>query len=273
MADSKLRILCIGAHPDDCEVCIGGTAALWAAAGHTVCFVSATNGETGHHEQAGAALVTRRLAEARASADVLGVQSLVLPIPNGRIVPSLEYRAVFIKLIREFAPNLILTNRPNDYHPDHRYTSQLVQDAAYIVTVPNNAPETPPLRYNPVIAWWPDTFRKPTPFQPDVVVDIGPTVRKKYDALHRHTSQMYEWIPWNQGVLEQVPAGEAARRAWLFDRRSKRDRELADRFRDGLVARYGPKRGQSVQYAEAFEGCEYGAPLDAAAVERFFGGL
>ena len=268
-----LRVLAIGAHPDDCEVKAGGTAAMWAAAGHTVRFVSATNGETGHHVQGGAQLAQRRIAEAKASAAVLGVESLVLPIPNGQLEPTLVYRRAFIRVIREFRPDLVLTHRPNDYHPDHRYTSQLVQDSAYIVTVPNTAAETPALRYNPVMAYFSDGFRKPVPFEPSVVISIDPAVEKKFDALHCHTSQMYEWLPWVGGNLDEVPADEAGRRQWLRAWRGPRDEAVAERFREQLIARYGPDKGAGVRYAEAFEGCEYGAPLDAAQVDRLFGGL
>ena len=273
MPESKLRILAIGAHPDDCEGRAGGTAAMWAAAGHDVCFVSATNGETGHHVQAGAQLARRRIAEAAAAAEVLGIESRPLPIPNGQIEPTLPYRRMFIRLIREFRPDLVLTHRPNDYHPDHRYTSQLVQDSAYLVTVPNNVPETPPLRYNPVMAYFSDTFRRPYPFAPDVVIAIDTVIERKFDALHCHTSQQYEWIPWNQGISDDVPAGEAERRAWLFARRGGADKAVADRFRDALIDRYGQASGSAVRYAEAFEGCEYGATLDRAQIDRLFADL
>ena len=273
MADKQLRIMIMGAHPDDGEVKVGGTAALWARAGHEVCFVSATNGETGHHEQGGATLTRRRIAEAAASAEVLGIRSVVLPIPNGQITPILPYRRMFIKTIREFRPDLVITHRPNDYHPDHRYTSQLVQDSAYVVTVPNNTPETPPLRYNPVMAYMSDRFAKPYPFAPTVVIDITSTVQTKYDALHCHTSQMYEWIPWNQGRLDEVPDTDADRRQWMFNDRAARDDAIADRYRDLLIARYGQERGSAVQYAEAFEACEYGAKMDEAQIERLVAGV
>ncbi len=269
----KLRVLCFGAHPDDCEVKIGGTAALWAARGHLVSYTSVTNGETGHDDRFGAELAERRAAEARAAAEVLGVESRVLPTPSGALVPSVERRREIIVEIREFRPDLIITHRPNDYHPDHRYTSQLVQDAAYLVTVPGNTPEVPALRKNPVIAYCEDTFRKPLPFAADVVVNIDPAIERKMDALHEHTSQMYEWIPWNGRIEDQVPEGEAERRAWLAEWRCPRFRKVADRFREKLLERYGDDLGGKVVHAEAFEGCEYGSPLDAEAIGRLFAGL
>lgn len=272
MAD-KLRILAIGAHPDDCDLKAGGAAALWSAAGHVVRFVSATNGETGHHEQAGAALVRRRQAESAAAARTLGIEFEILPNPTGQLEPTLACRRMFIRLIRRFSPDLVLTHRPNDYHPDHRATAQLVMDSSYLVMVPNNAPEVPPLRHMPVIAYFSDTFQKPCPFQPAVVVDIDRAWPAKLDALHCYTSQMYEWLPWTLHKLEEVPADDAARKKWLEPWRGRHDIDVANRFRALLVARYGPQRGPAVRYAEAFEGSEYGAPLDEPAIERFFAGL
>ncbi len=271
--NEKLRILCIGAHPDDCEISMGGTAHRWSQGGHTVRLTSATNGETGHHELPAAEVAARRAAEARAAAEVLGVESRILPIASGALEPTVANRRLLITEIREFKPDLIVTHRPNDYHPDHRYTSQLVQDAAYLVTVPGNMPEVPALRKNPVIAYCSDNFQKPLPFAPDVVVDIDPVIETKLDAAHCHTSQMYEWIPWNQRREKEIPEGDADRRAWLGVERVKKSMQLADRFREKLVERYGEERGHAVKNAEAFEGCEYGSPLDAEQIERLFDGL
>ncbi|NLF29863.1 MAG: PIG-L family deacetylase [Planctomycetes bacterium] len=272
-AGGPARILVIGAHPDDCEVKVGGTACLWARAGHRVRFVSATDGGTGHHRIGGIELVRRRAAEAARAAEILGVESEILPIPNGGIVPSLEYRGMFIRMIRRFRPHLIVTHRPWDYHPDHRNTSLLVQDSAYLVTVPNNCPDTPALDDNPVIAYMADTFQKPCPFDPAIVIDVTAVMDTKLDALHAHVSQMYEWIPFNQGVEAEVPAGDAERRTWLAGRRSLFDEGLAERFRPRLVERYGPQRAADAKYAEAFEICEYGGRLDDRKRDWLFGGL
>ena len=268
-----LRIMIIGAHPDDCEVKCGGTAAKWAAQGHTVRFVSATNGQTGHHDQGGRTLTVRRIAEARAAAAVIGIESQVLPIPNGQIEPNLPYRWMIIRLIREFKPDLLITHRPNDYHPDHRYTSQLVQDSSYQITVPNAVPETPHLNYQPVMLYMSDTFKKPYPFSPEVVIDIDDTIDTKIEMLHQHTSQMYEFLPYNRNILDQVPADKSLRKAWLKEERAPNSARTADRHRGRLVERYGQDRGAAVVYAEAFESYEYGAALDDEQIEKFFGGM
>src|SRR5579884_6894 len=173
MADSPLRILVFGAHPDDPDASAGGVAALYGRQGHQVKFVSLTNGDAGHHEIGGVGLARRRYAETQAVANVLGLAEYqVLDNHDGELEPTLANRRQVIRIIREFEPDLILSPRPNDYHPDHRYTSILVQDAAYMVTVPNIVALTDHLRKNPVIAYVSDTFRKPYPFSPDVVVDV-----------------------------------------------------------------------------------------------------
>jgi LmbE family N-acetylglucosaminyl deacetylase len=265
-----LRILVLGAHPDDADVKAGGTAARWCALGHRVGLVSLTDGGAGHQTLRRPALVERRRGEARAAAAVIGATYEVLHNPDGELTPTLEARRDLIRRIRTFAPDLILTHRPTDYHPDHRYTSVLVQDAAYMVTVPAVCPETPHLARDPVILYLSDDFRRPVPFRADVVVDIGAEVDRVVDMVHCHASQFYEWLPYNGGYLDRVPAGADARRAWLGERIRRRLRPLADRHRDRVLETYGAEAGARVEYIEAFEVSEYGAPLDAAARARLF---
>ena len=270
MSDTAPSLLVFGAHPDDCEFTAGGLAALFARRGGRACFVSVTNGDAGHQTLGGARLARIRRDEARAAAEALGVESRVLDNHDGELLPTLDRRKEIISLIREWQPDLILTPRPFDYHPDHRYTSILVQDAAYMVTVPNVSAHADHLKINPIIMYVSDHFQKPYPFTPDVVVDIEDVIEQKIEALHRHTSQMYEWLPYNGGYLDEVPAKDEDRKSWLKTRRDLRLRATADRFRELLVAKYGPERGSQVQYAEAFEACEYGSPLTDEARERLF---
>ena len=235
--------------------------------------MAATNGQSGHHCDGLSKVVQRRMGEAKAAAAVIGIESKVLPIPCGQMEPTLVNRWQFIRAIREFAPDLILTHRPNDYHPDHRYTSQLVADSSYLVRVPYNAPEVPALDYSPIIAYVVDDFRKPLPFEPDVVISIDDTIDKKMEMVHRHTSQMYEWVPWTEGTLDQVPKDEAGRKKFLWERWSCVSSSVADKYRKQLIARYGARKGKAVKYAEAFEGCEYGATLGPAEIARLFEGM
>lgn len=273
MNEESLRVLVIGAHPDDCDLKAGGVASKYVLQGHTVCFVSMTDGTAGHHEQGGATLARRRRREMEAAANVTGIEYRILDAEDGRLRPTLSNRKTVIRLIREFDPTLVLTHRPNDYHPDHRYTSQLVQDGAYMVTVPNICPDAPALEINPVIAYLSDEFQKPAPFSPDVVVSVDDVVDQKLEMLSCHESQMYEWLPFNAGLQEEVPASPEARKQWLqsgtLPQMAARER-IAERYRDRLQERYGDEEGMNVTYAEAFEGCEYGRPLTDENVNRLF---
>ncbi|HJZ47640.1 MAG TPA: PIG-L family deacetylase [Roseiflexaceae bacterium] len=270
MTEERQRIMAFGAHPDDCDFQAGGVAALYARQGHHVLFISVTNGDAGHHQIGGARLAQRRRAEANAAAAAIGIRYELLDIHDGELLPTLENRRRIIELIRTFRPNLIMSPRPNDYHPDHRYTAQLIQDAAYMVMVPNVCAFAERLTENPVIVYVSDTFQKPYPFTPDVVVAIDKVIEQKMAMAYAHESQVYEWLPYVGGYLDQVPAAPEERRAWLRRYMEPRLRRDADRYRDKLIARYGEQAGRAVQYAEAFEACEYGAPLTEANIGRLF---
>ncbi|HZU36817.1 MAG TPA: PIG-L family deacetylase [Gemmataceae bacterium] len=270
MSERPLRILAIGAHPDDADIKAGGTAAKWCAGGHVVQLVSLCDGSAGHQHDWGPALAERRRAEARASGAIIGARYDVWDFPDGELQPSLEARRRVIRLIRSFQPDVLLTHRPTDYHPDHCYTGLLVQEAAYMVTVPAICSDTPHLQRSPVILHFSDAFKKPCRFEPHVVVDIGDELDKVVAMLDCHESQFYEWLPYNAGYLEQVPPSKPERREWLARRLRSRLRPLADRYRSLVVQTYGPERGNQVEYIEAFEVSEYGAPLDAAARARLF---
>ena len=270
MTADKLRILAFGAHPDDCDIIAGGTACLYRSLGHHVKFVSVTNGEAGHHQITGEELVTIRKAEAQAAAAIIGVDYDVLDYPDGRLEPTLAARWEIITIIRKFRPDLIFTHRPNDYHPDHRYTSQLVCDAAYMVTVPPVVPEVPALRENPVIMYFSDRFQRPYPFSADVVVDIEPVIDQVVEMLDCHRSQFYEWLAYNHQYENELPDDDSGRREWLGQRFRQRISWLAERFRSLLVETYGPKNGANAKWIEAFELCEYGTPLTDENQQRLF---
>jgi LmbE family N-acetylglucosaminyl deacetylase len=251
---SKIRVIAFGGHPDDCDIKAGGLAAKYAAAGHLVKFVAVTNGDAGHHEQGGGMLADRRRAEAQESARRLGIEYEVLDNHDGELLPTLEVRNQIIRLIREWQADLVLSPRPNDYHPDHRYTGVLVQDAAYMVTVPNLVTASPALRKNPVFLYFSDRFQRPQPFRPDIVVAIDDVIDKKIMALDAHVSQMYEWLPWHDGILDQVPKEPKKRVEWLQGRRID---EIKPEWKDSLRKWYGAK-AETLRQAEAFEITEYG---------------
>src|SRR5438128_2130194 len=252
--DGKLRIICFGAHPDDCEIRAGGVAALWTAKGHHVKLVSVTNGDIGHWREAGGPLARRRTAEVERAAQILGNASEVLDIHDGERLPTLDNRRTITRLIREWNADIVMSHRPNDYHPDHRYTGILVQDAAYMVAVPFFCPETPPLKGNPVFLFYPDSFQKPNPFQPDVAVAIDKVIDKKLDALDVLVSQFFEGGALGSAdLLKQADRARQVRSGF-----ASRNQSMAKRFRAKLADWYGKDQADKVQYAEAFEVCEYG---------------
>jgi len=270
--DGKLRIICFGAHPDDAEYKSGGTAALWAQQGHHVKLVSVTNGDIGHWRMSGGALAKRRTAESAAVAKKLGVVSQVLDIHDGELEPTLENRRTITRLIRDWNADIVIAHRPWDYHPDHRYVGVLVQDAAFMVTVPFFCPDTPPLKKNPVFLYSSDRFRKPYPFDADIAVSLDEVFELKVDALMALESQIFEGgaLGSAEKMAKAPPASQPKlRRAWLHERWVRRAGGEADRFRESLIRWYG-EAGKEVKYAEAFEICEYGRQPSTAEIKVLF---
>ena len=257
--DGKLRIIVFGAHPDDAEYRGAGVAMKWARLGHHVKFVSATNGDIGHWQMAGGPLALRRKAEVLAVARRLGVTTEVLDIHDGEIMPTLENRRTITRLIREWNADIVITNRPNDYHPDHRYTSILVQDSAYMVAVPFFTAGVPPLKRNPLFLYASDHFQRPNPFRADVAVGIDDVMEPTLDALLLMVSQIQEGGA--DGNASLYPADEAGRQRRNEEVRrnlARRYAAQADKYRETLAKFYGADRARTIRYAQAFEVCEYG---------------
>ncbi|UCF43876.1 MAG: PIG-L family deacetylase [Planctomycetota bacterium] len=274
--DGKLRIIVFGAHPDDCEQKAGGVAAVWAAQGHHVKFVSTTNGDIGHAEMAGGTLAKRRAAEVKKAAKTLGIdESEVLDIHDGELMPTLENRRTIVRLIREWKADIVMSHRPNDYHPDHRYTGILVQDAAFMVTVKFFCTDVPQLARNPVFLYLSDNFQKPNPFEPDIVVAVDEVFKRKFEAIWSFESQIESL--WATGNFEKVvpvpkePAAREQRRQQVSRRLGSRDERVADKYREKLTELYGGEKGRKVRYAEAFEVCEYGRRPSKGELKKLFG--
>ncbi len=266
-AQKKINIVVIGAHPDDCDIDAGGTAIQFAKAGHNVLFVSLTNGDAGHFAKGGGALAKIRRAEAQEAGKRFGVKYVVLDNHDGELMPTLDVRLDVIRLIRQWNADVVIGPRPNDYHPDHRNTATLIQDAAYMVIVPNVAPDTPPLKVNPVFLYTEDNFKKPYPFEPDIAVDITDVFDQKIYAMSAHESQFFEWLPWTNGTLEQVPATQGERLKWLAKWRNPHVSEI---MKQSLVKWYGAEKTSKIDKAEAFEICEYGKQPSDEEIKALF---
>ncbi len=265
--DKPLNIIVLGAHPDDCDGDAGGTAILFAKMGHNVKFVSLTNGDGGHYAKGGGALAKIRMAEAEEAGKRFGIKEYqVMDNHDGELMPTLENRLKVIREIRRWNADIVIGPRPNDYHPDHRYTAILMQDAAFMVVVPNIAPDVPALEKNPVFLYAADRFQKPNPFEADVAIDIDEVFEQKINGMAAHASQYFEWLAWLSGTLDQIPEDEAGRLEYLAKRRTFRP---GPSTRESLIKWYGEK-GESVQHAEGFEICEYGKQPNEKEIRRLF---
>lgn len=267
-------ILCIGAHPDDNEVSLGGTAAHLAHHGHNIVFVSVTNGNKGHYAPKytaqPSALAARRDREARAAAQIINAQYRTLNIPDGEVYVTQHATEQMIRLIRSVGdpgegPQLVLLNRPCDYHRDHRYTARLVLDATYMLTVPMICPDTPHLAQMPVFAYHEDSFTEEGPFRADVLVDIQPVFEHKIDMITAHQSQFFEWLPYNMQILDTIPQNPQAQRTWIAEHYRLQAQNTAQKHKNPRVAPTPPPT-----LAEAFQISEYGRqPTDEELAQLF----
>jgi len=267
-AAEPLRVIVFGAHPDDCEYTTGGIAALYTQMGHQVKYVSMTNGNKGHHAMTPATLGARRAEEAKEVARILGVAYEIMDNDDGELMPTLENRFAVIKLICDWKADIVITHRPNDYHPDHRYTAIIVQDAAYMISVPLMVPGSEPLRKPVVFLYMPDNFQKPTPFSPDIVVDVTSVFDKKLDAVCANVSQFFEWLPWNEGWENDIPSEQAQRLKTVEDRYMSWSK--IDNFKKGASKWYSSTQLKNIRYVETFEICEYGYIPGKEEIKRLF---
>jgi len=292
MENKQLRILMIGPHPDDCDFRCGGTAIKYVQAGHVVKFISMCSGSCGHQTMSCEELAARRKLEAKRSGETAGLLDYeVWDIPDCELMPDLETRKRLVREIRAFAPDVLFCVRPNDYHPDHRYSGQLVLDAVYLLLVPHFCPEAPAMKKMPVVMYMYDAFTNP-PFRADVVVAIDDVLERKFRMWDCHVSQVYEWLPYSEGYIDGMPDDPAARFEWLHEPRIPEDRALFDpdivarhfsgtrgeyrnaaaayMYRERIIERYGAEKAADIRFAEAFEFCPYGTRLTTELAERLF---
>lgn len=268
--NEKLRIIAFGAHPDDCELNSGGVAALWAEEGHEFKCVSMTNGDIGHFGMSGGELALRRFQEVEEAADVLGISTEVMDIHDGELMPSLENRKKVARLIREWQADIVMVHRRYDYHPDHRYSGVLIDDATILVMAKFFTPDTPHLARNPIVLYYQDGFEKPYPFQPDLVVGIDEAADKKWRAIEQMPSQFSDEQSWTWGTRDEVPDEEETRMEMRINEIKERFENQADTYRDQLIELYGSEAGQDIRYAESFELSQYGRQVSLEELKTLF---
>ncbi len=286
--EQKLRVMIIGAHPDDCDIECGGLALKYAEAGHAVKFLSMCDGSGGHQSMTPAEIAARRKGETQDVAKYAGLEYEVWDVVDCELMADLETRKRLVRCIRKFNPDIIFACRANDYHADHRNCGVLVQDASYLLIVPHFCSDVPAMKEMPVIMHYYDRFQNP-PFAPDVVIATDDVYARKVEMISNHVSQVFEWLPYTYGTLDQVPEGREEKLEWLKEPRVP---EMVDesvlsmtynnptsevrnaiptaKYRQKLVERYGKEKGMKVCFSEALALCEYGKPLKEGDMEKFF---
>lgn len=268
---SHARILMFGAHPDDAEVFAAGLLIRHCQRGSTVRIISVTDGRSGHHAIEPSRLVQIRRQEAERAGALIGAEYLTWDFPDGSLQPDLEVRSAIIREARRFQPDLILTHRPNDYHPDHRAVGQAVQDASYMMTVPHVCEDVPAMRRDPVVAYMCDLFTRPNRLRPDILLDVGAEFETAVRMAACHESQFFQWLPYHAGQLDDVPSEEPTRTNWLHDWLLKWMAPRVEHFREAL----GELKNcaNPLETIEVYEVSEYASKLDANAKAKLFPGF
>ena len=257
---STFTYMFVGAHPDDADIEFGGTAILLKDLGHDVVFVSVTVGSAGHQSMERKALAERRYAETQKVAKHLGITYIVMDVPDGELVADLPTRHKLIRVIRQHKPDVIVSPRPNDYHPDHRAAGQLVQDCSFLLTVPLVCPDAPRLESNPYIFFNQDGFRKPTEIQPDVLIDTSSVIDRKMQSLALHESQIFEWLSFINHFKDDTPKPTDDYLDWMKC-------HWGD---PGHPSRFAGLLNNSSQYIEVLECCEYGSEVTPEIAKELF---
>ena len=179
----NLDIIAFGAHPDDVELCAGGTLAKMSALGYAVGVVDLTRGELGTR---GTPAV--RANEARAAADILGLSVREnLRFADGGITVTPSVRLKVIRVLRKYRPKIVMAHYWDDPHPDHVHASRLITEAVHHSGLAKI--ETGQERHRPNAVLY---FKLPLSMTPSFVVDISDYADQRSAAIAAHRSQLYD---------------------------------------------------------------------------------
>lgn len=212
--DFKMRVLAIGAHPDDLELLCGGTLAKYAKRGDEVFMAVATNGNVGSPTLGKEEIAAVRYEEAKRAAAVIGAHLIWMNFPDEFLFNDRDTRIAFIDAIRQARPDVMFVHGTNDYHPDHRTAGQVAVDARIPATV--RLVETA----YPYCDRIPHLFVMDNvagiDFEPEAYVDITDTIETKREMLLKHKSQD-TWLKSlygsDQGILHNMEIWSARRGA------------------------------------------------------------
>lgn len=199
-----MRVMAIGAHPDDLEILCAGTLARYAAEGHGVAMCHVARGDRGSYEHGREEIAAIRDAEARRAADVIGADYVALGIADGEVNASdPRQREIVTEAIRVARPDVVLAHAPNDYMTDHVECSRLALDSSFLATLPLFETSSPHLPRVPALAYMETVTGND--FVPSEFVDISGFIETKLAMLSMHESQL-RWLADHDGVdmLDQV---------------------------------------------------------------------
>ncbi|ULB34895.1 MULTISPECIES: PIG-L deacetylase family protein [Proteiniphilum] len=269
MKNKEKRVIVICAHPDDAELTTGGTGILLSRSGYKVKLVSLTNGNKGHHEGTKNEIAIRRYNETQEVKKRMNCEYEILNNEDGELEANLKNRMEVIRLIREWKADIVITHPSYDYHPDHRNTSLLVQDAAFLVNVPKILPEVPALTESPLFLYTRGRYADRQKPNPDIVVDITPVVREKAYIIDAHASQIYEWLPWINRSNKIIPDTQEEKIEYILKEYVLKRGEIKEKDRPVVEKWYGSK-AKEVKTIEAFEICEFGRSVDDREIRELF---
>jgi len=181
----SVDLLAIAAHRDDVELTCGGTLIKAARQGYRTAILDLTQGEMGTRGSA-----ELRAQEASHAAEALGVTAREnLGLPDAGIENTPTVRAQLARVIRRFAPAVVIAPAQQGRHPDHHVTAQLVRDAAFVAGLARLDPDTPrhrPRKIVHALAYRQDFVR------PSFLVDISDEFERKLEAIRCYGSQFDE---------------------------------------------------------------------------------
>jgi LmbE family N-acetylglucosaminyl deacetylase len=182
-----MNILAIGAHPDDIEMQCAGTLARYAEAGHKVFMAVATNGNVGSPTHTREEIAAIRHREQRASCALIGAELIWMNFDDEWLMDNRETRTRFIDAIRQADPEVMIIHGPTDYHPDHRISGRVAEDARIPATVRLVETSLPYIKKIPHIFYMDNPVG--LDFEPEAFVDISATFATKKAMLLKHESQ------------------------------------------------------------------------------------
>ena len=261
ISQEKLKVMVIFAHPDEGEIYAGGVTALYTQLGHEVKFMSLTNGDAGHYEMKPKELAERRYEEAMHSKEILSLSEYeVLDYHDGILKNTEEIRKKVASSIRDWEADLVFTFYPAEGgHNDNMTAGWIVREASSMLD-PGKMP---------VFIYMRDFHTASFSYIPDFAINIDEVWETKLAACGAHESQVIEYNPEMEGVLDEVLASKEFQADFLFHNTVPFSIVRPENMM-ALEKWYGKEEAKEVTYVEEFEMAEYGRQITDEDVFELF---